>query len=137
MIDINNIKPIEDEGYKWDYNSNIICPYCGHENEPDSECDNENFEEAHETYCYECGKHFMVTPRIEIDYSSEPIENYYISEVKRLNKQIKWYEDKVNNEETYSNDDDYYNMILKHYKSELEKLNRTFEKYFEDNEESI
>ena len=136
MIDINNIKPIEDEDYKWDYNYKIVCPYCGYENEPDSECDNENFDEAHETQCGNCDKHFMVTPRIEIDYSSEPIENYYISEVKRLNKKIKWYENKVNSDKV-NDDDSYYNIMLKHYKDELAKLNKTFKEYFEDNEESI
>jgi hypothetical protein len=134
MIDLNQIQQIEDKNYKWSYNSNIVCPYCGYENEPDSENDNNNFDETHETECGNCEKHFMFIPICTIDYSSEPIENYYISEVKNLNNNINRYseESKKEKDEKYTW---YYDTLLKQYKQKLDDLNKKFQKYFEENSE--
>lgn len=134
MIDLDNIKEIEYEGYEWDYNSNIICPYCGYENEPDSEYDDRDFEEAHETECGSCEKHFMVIPTVEIQYSSEPIENYYISKVKSIKRNIETYE-KYLSENTEENRNESYEMIIEHFKKELDTFQNTFKKYFEDNQD--
>jgi hypothetical protein len=42
MQDLSDIKEIEDDGYKWEYNSEMVCPYCGHNNITDFEYDDED-----------------------------------------------------------------------------------------------
>jgi hypothetical protein len=136
MINLNNIQELEEnEDINCDYNSNIVCPYCGHENEPDGEYDDRDFDEAHETECGECEKHFMVTPAITIDYTSEPIENYYIRQRKHFEKDVAYYQRKVEENKTNENMYECFLIQFNYVQEELEKLNRTFQRYFDDNAE--
>jgi len=86
MIDVKEVKYDE---LDCSMNTDAICPYCGYKNEIVLENESEGDEE--ETECGSCEKTFMYTLRITVDFDTQPIENYYLKEHKRLVNRIERY----------------------------------------------
>lgn len=121
--------------------SDIVCPYCGHHNEPDMEYD-ADFDEAGECECGKCEKHFMRTPSCSITYESEPIENYYLREIDSYKRMVETYkkdlencEDKEHKAKFPTLDRGYYEMMVSVHQGELDKFVKEFEQYIAENAE--
>jgi len=137
MVDLTSIKELEEnEDIDCDYTSDLVCPYCGYKNEPDSECDTEIFEESYETECVECEKHFMVVATCTINYSSEPIENYYLREIESITKNIQQYKHIIESEDLEDNTLQYFKSLISYKTIELNQFNKDFQQYFDDNSEN-
>ena len=83
------------------YNSKIVCPFCGYEDEDvERNCVDESPQEIE---CESCGRTFIVSGQIEITYSTAP------KDVKPLNdwKRGEFHEDGCETQE----DEDFCNKI--------------------------
>ena len=59
----------EGEDGQFDFENNIICPWCGDEWYADFEDDYYADEGEHETQCYSCDKAFIIDTNVSITYS--------------------------------------------------------------------
>ena len=57
------------------YTSNIMCPYCGHENRDSWEVDfGSGMEGDTRVWCGNCDEEFYVSRNVEVSYTSFPIK---------------------------------------------------------------
>lgn len=122
---MKNINEIEYDDIRCFQNRDAVCPYCGCENEIEEPGEQE---ESEITECYVCGKTFVYTTAIEINYTSEPYENYYLNKRKQLEWQVEYYKRKLGEVKVGETNEkwhrEYYGHMVNVYKSDLEKLNR-------------
>ena len=88
---MSEIKEIGYDEIRSSYNDKAICPYCGYENYVEGE-DYGNQDEEQPDVCGSCQRHFVRVMQISITFNSEPVENFYLHEKERIEKQIKSYE---------------------------------------------
>ncbi|MCM3739214.1 hypothetical protein M3210_02915 [Oceanobacillus luteolus] len=62
---------ILEKGTEFEFEREVVCPYCGSEQSDSWELDGSDGEE-NETYCGTCGEDFVYIRNIEITYSSYP-----------------------------------------------------------------
>lgn len=58
-----------------EYTSNVICPYCGEEHEPDGEDSSFYTEDLHQFDCYNCSNSFNLETSISISYTTSKMED--------------------------------------------------------------
>ena len=81
----------------WDYDRDIICPYCGKSYTPeyelwigDSRIDVYEDGKEQECTCEECGKRFRVTPEMQWYYTTETISGEMTEEEHEAMELSEW-----------------------------------------------
>lgn len=97
-----------------------VCPYCGCENYIEPE-DYLSQDEEDIIECYACEKNFVYRIDYKVTFTSEPLENYYLTSKEQKLRLINHIKDRIKNG---NDDNEYLNYQLEHHKKQLEDLDQ-------------
>lgn len=118
------IKEIEYDEYDCNSNGEAVCPYCGYKCELIGEDYGDQDEEL-EMECFDCGKTFIYTTDYSVTFSTEPYENWILSEMKNCKRCIQNYKDDMDKAPEDRNEGlnkEYYKWIIEKYEKDFEEL---------------
>ena len=118
------IKEIEYDEYDCYNNDEAVCPYCGYKCELIGE-DYGGQDEELEMECFDCGKTFIYTTDYSVTFSTEPYENWVLSEMKSRKRHIQNYKDDMNEapeDRSEGLNKEYYRWIIEKYERDFEEL---------------
>ena len=110
-------KVVYDEN-KCNHNYEAVCPYCGCDNQIESEDYKGQDEETIEE-CENCGKKFIHTIDYCITFTSEPYENWLIRQIESSKDEIKDYKRQADNTQD-AWEKGYYQSVVEYQEIELE-----------------
>ena len=123
---MKELKEVEFDESACKSDCNAICPYCKSETYVEGDCfdrqDEENIEE-----CGNCGKKFVNTINYSVTFSSEPYENWLISQIKLIKGKIEYYKQAVS-KKIMIMPIDYYQAWLENAENSLTELLKEAEK---------
>jgi transposase-like protein len=128
-IDLEKLKPKEYDDLACSYESEAVCPYCGHKNYVEAE-DYGGQDDWQEDYCGNCERHFVRQTNYTIEFNTKPLENYIIDEIRNLKRNLKYAEERLLKEDTQ-----YYRQYVEIHRSQLKIAIDKYTKMLEENEE--
>lgn len=68
------------------YTDKIVCPYCGHKHQPDSD-----FNDLSEWECAECEREFAFEPEFSVSFCSWTMEEEIAQRIKNTERTLRFY----------------------------------------------
>lgn len=119
-MDINNFDLVEyNEAECWS-NEYALCPYCGYHNRIDGDSYGDQ-DEALEDTCARCERTFVRYTDYAITFSTEPIENYLVKDIRIMQRRVRRTKEQVA-EECSAVDKFYYSQQLEYFEAQLHSL---------------